>query len=390
MRICIVVNIFPTISETFIINKVVGLAAKGHKVEVVCTEKRMYDNTFINYNLASKNIRIHQLRLTGSVAEFIINCIKKPAIVFQSFTFNFTRFKKNYITNYQVAFYNSLKYDVVHFEFSGLAVSYLPIFKKIKGKKIVSCRGTAEKVKPLTDSKRKLALQQLFQQVHAIHCVSADMQATIEPYGANANKIFINRPAIDVGFFSTNKQHTQKQVCKIVSVGRLTFQKGYVTALQVIHKLVQQQIAFEYCVVGDGPQLEELQLHIHQLQIANYVKLMGKRNREEVKEILADADVFLLTSYLEGLPNVALEAMAMQLPVVSTRCGGVEEAITNGEDGFVADVYDVQALTNYLMPLITSAELRQQIGIKARQKVEANFTLERQLHTFETAYRNLF
>jgi colanic acid/amylovoran biosynthesis glycosyltransferase len=90
------------------------------------------------------------------------------------------------------------------------------------------------------------------------------------------------------------------------------------------------------------------------------------------------------------LPNVALEAMAMQLPVVSTRCGGVEEAITNGEDGFVANVYDVQALTNYLLPLIASAQLRQTIGNKAKQKVAANFTIQRQIETFETAYRHLF
>jgi colanic acid/amylovoran biosynthesis glycosyltransferase len=390
MRICIVVNIFPTISETFIINKVVGLASLGHKVEVVCMEKKMYDNTFINYNLASKNIRIHQLRLTGSIANFLVNCVKNPSLFFKSFSTNTNTFKKNYIANFQASFFNSIKYDVIHFEFSGLAVSYLPIFHLIKGKKIVSCRGTAEKVKPLTDDKRKKALEKLFQQVHAIHCVSNDMKQTILPYGAKENKIFINTPAIDIDFFSTNKIHKQKPLLRIISVGRLTFQKGYVTAMQVIHALAKLHTNFEYLIIGDGNQYEELKLHIHQLGIEKYVKLVGKRNRDEVKEMLADADIFLLTSYLEGLPNVALEAMAMQLPVVSTRCGGVEEAITNEEDGFVADVYDVQGLVNYLIPLVTSAELRTQIGVAARKKVASNFTINRQLQIFENAYRGLF
>ena len=93
------------------------------------------------------------------------------------------------------------QYDVIHFEFSGLAISYQDAIKKLNAKTVVSCRGTAEKVKPLTDVNRKKKLTTLFEQVSAIHCVSNDMAETIQLYGADAKKIFVNTPAIDSTVF---------------------------------------------------------------------------------------------------------------------------------------------------------------------------------------------
>ena len=389
MRICIVVNTFPAVSETFIINKVAGLAARGHKIHVVCSDKKSNEDLFMRYDLGSPNIKVHTLRIEKKLADLIINFINTPSLLFKSFSINPTTFAQKYVYNYQLAFFKRLRCDIIHFEFSGIGISFLPIIDALRGKKVVSCRGTAEKVKPLVDEKRKTLITKLFYKVDAIHCVSDDMAKTIEPYVSTASKVFINRPAIDVSFFNGTPSYEKKEKFQLLSVGRLSYAKGYVTGLLVVRDLVAKGYDVNLNIIGDGPQMEEVIFHINQMKITGHVTLLGRRNRDAVRAFCEQADVFLLTSYFEGLPNVALEAMAMQLPVVSTKCGGVEEAIEHGVDGFIADVYDHTKLTEYVAALLDNPELRRKIGNAAKQKVVNEFTLQRQLDVFENEYKKL-
>ena len=389
MRICIVVNTFPAVSETFIINKVAGLAARGHKIHVVCSDKKSNEDLFMRYDLGSQNIKVHTLRIERKLADLIINFINTPSLLFKSFSINPTTFAQKYVYNYQLAFFKRLRCDIFHFEFSGIGISFLPIIDALRGKKVVSCRGTAEKVKPLVDEKRKTLITKLFYKVDAIHCVSDDMAKTIEPYVSTASKVFLNRPAIDVSFFNGTPSYEKKEKFQLLSVGRLSYAKGYVTGLLVVRDLVAKGYDVNLNIIGDGPQMEEVIFHINQMKITGHVTLLGRRNRDAVRAFCEQADVFLLTSYFEGLPNVALEAMAMQLPVVSTKCGGVEEAIEHGVDGFIADVYDHTKLTEYVAALLDNPELRRKIGNAAKQKVVNEFTLQRQLDVFENEYKKL-
>ena len=117
--------------------------------------------------------------------------------------------------------------------------------------------------------------------------------------------------------------------------------------------------------------------------------LHGKRNKVEVQSWLNKADIFLLTSVYEGIPNVVLEAMAMELPVVTTKSGGVDEVIEHGIDGLIAPLYDVDAIVLLIEQLINDKTLFEQIGKQARKKILADYTLERQLRVFENAYKNM-
>ncbi len=389
MRICIVVNTFPAISETFIINKVAGLAARGHKITVVCSDIKANEDLFVKYDLGSPNIKVQELRIQRKAADLIINFFSRPSLFFRSFSFNMATFSRKYVYYYQLSFFKRIRCDIMHFEFSGIGVSYLPIMDALRGKKVVSCRGTAEKVKPLVDEKRRGLLTKLFSNVNAIHCVSDDMAKTIEPFVNNTSKIFVNRPAIDITFFNGTPSYVKKDTFQLLCVGRLSYAKGYVTALLVVRDLVAKGYNINLNIIGDGPQLEEMIFHINQMKITKYVTLLGRRTRDEVRAFSSQADVFLLTSYFEGLPNVALEAMAMQLPVVSTKCGGVEEAIEHGVDGFITEVYDHVKLAEYVAMLLDDVELRKRIGAAAKQKVAKDFTLERQIDVFEKQYKML-
>ncbi|MBA4198266.1 MAG: hypothetical protein C0459_12000 [Chitinophaga sp.] len=390
MRICIVVETFPTVSETFIINKVLSLAALGHKVHVVCFKKTKETRAiFGSYDLVKNNISVSRINLSASVLSIVRNFVVSPALLFKSFSFVPQTFKKKYKHTYLAWFINKIKYDVIHFEFSGLGLFFLPVINQLKGAKAVSCRGTAENVKLLADEERQRLLTRLFRKVDLVHCVSEKMKQTVEPFCADKSKLFVNTPAVDIGVFKPTENKKGSNIFTIVSIGRLSFIKGHLIGLLAIKHLAVKGVNVIWKIVGDGPQLEEVQFHIHNLQIQEEVQLLGKRSHEEVNEILNNADALMLTSHSEGIPNVVLEAMSKEIPVVTTNCGGVAEVIENGIDGFIVDLYNHEAIAEKLLLLINDATLAQSIGKAARQKIVEKFTLEKQAKTFYKYYSSV-
>ena len=175
----------------------------------------------------------------------------------------------------------------------------------------------------------------------------------------------------------------------ILSIGRFTFQKGYLLGLMAAKELKDKGVKFLWQIVGDGPQKEEIQYYIHSLGLKDVVELLGKKNRDEILALYNSADVFFLPSVYEGIANVCLEAMAMELPVVATKSGGMEEVIVHDVDGLLVELYDPTDMANELFRISRDQAKRQLMGQKARQKVLDQFTIERQANEFETEYYRL-
>ena len=380
MRIAIVTTEFPTLSETFIANKVKALAARGHTVRVFTGKK--------NNDLLT---RFYEGNTTVSVVEFTIknllkNIASHPLDLLKSVT---ERKRKKYLYNIcRVRNINYFKPDISHFEFSGVGVDYLSVFNQIHGKKVVSCRGSGEKIKLLVSSERKKSFAQLMHASDSIHCVSADMQNTIKEY-VEFNKTFINYPSIDAQYFSRRIPFKRNSTPIIISIGRFTFQKNYLIGLLTMKNLADRGIDFKWMIVGSGVQYEEIVFHIHQLQLQNIVELIGTKKSDEIKDLLEGADIFFLPSVYEGIANAALEAMSMQLPLVSTTCGGMQEVITCGENGLLADVYDYKRLAAHIEYLLSHPAEAKVMGAAARERILEQFTLEHQTNTFERIYKQL-
>lgn len=390
MKIAIVVNGFPENSETFIINKVLALANAGNKVVVVRLNNSGNDALMNVYQFNSnKNIQIISPNLPANFLQLILHFLKYPLLVFKAFSFNPKKMNTELRQQYFLQLFNNNEFNIIHFEFSGLAVSFLNILKQIKPLTVFSCRGSAEKVKILTEPKRAEKLQQAINIASAVHCVSNDMKLTIAPYCSNLEKVFINRPAIDASFFSPNKQPSGFNGVSVLSIGRFTFQKGYLIGILAIKKLIDKGFSIQWNIIGDGSQMEEMIFHIHELKLQNHIVLHGKKNKNEVSDWINKSDIFLLTSVYEGIPNVVLEAMAMELPVVTTKSGGVDEVIEHGVDGFIAPLYDIETVSNLLEKFIQDKQLALTMGKAARQKILAEYTLERQLKVFEEAYQKI-
>ena len=390
MRIGIVVVEFPSYSETFFINKIIGLCERGHEVIVFRVNKpQSIGSTELEEFKKYKNLSIVSFDFNLSVYEWAKTVTKYPVVWIKNFSINFNSYKKNVYYNLCALYFKRYNCDVFHFGYSGLAVYYYSLLNNLGSKVMVSCLGTAEKVKALADTSRKEKLELVFKKVDSIHCVSADMAATVKKYGAEQYKIYINRPAIDEVFFSRKNAYRKNETVKIISVGRLVFQKGFVLGLKAIHELSKRFENFTWTIAGAGSDLEEMIFHISSLKLEGKVNLLGKKTKEEIYTLYADADIFFLPSVCEGIANVALEAMAMQIPVVSSMTGGMTEAITHDIDGLLFRNYDCNAMTEQLFELCNDFEKRKRLGINARQTVEKHFTLKRYIDVFENEYYKL-
>ncbi len=141
-----------------------------------------------------------------------------------------------------------------------------------------------------------------------------------------------------------------KKFYNIVSVGRLTYQKDYKTAILTISKLKHKIKNLRYYIVGDGELKKELYEYSLSLGLKNEIIFTGFLKNPY--KVMKDSNVLLLTSLYEGFSNVILEALSLNLPVVVTNSpGGNKEIIKNGENGFLARVGDPTDIVNKLMQI---------------------------------------
>jgi glycosyltransferase involved in cell wall biosynthesis len=165
----------------------------------------------------------------------------------------------------------------------------------------------------------------------------------------------------------------------LLAVGRLVEKKGHETLLLAAAQLRDRGMNFTLRLVGEGPEWPRLQRLVHELRLADRVVFLGPLSETEVRTEYENADVFALpcrklaNGDQDGLPNVVLEAMAHGLPVVSTRLDGIAEAIVDGESGLLADQDDPAAIARHLARLIEDPAFREQIGEAGRSRVADHF-----------------
>ncbi|MCU1370367.1 MAG: hypothetical protein JWO77_1561 [Ilumatobacteraceae bacterium] len=282
--------------------------------------------------------------------------------------------------------------DIIHFEFSGIAVQYRHVLSSLRPAKFaVSCRGSAEQLTPLVDAGRADALRDVFGQVDLIHCVSAAMAETVQQFGADPAKIVVNRPAVPVEALAplAAQREPHDGPLRVLAIGRLQWVKGFDDAVRAIAKAKAGGCAIDFRIVGEGPDREKIAYLVQRLGLQDSVTLLGVRTQAEVRDQLVWADALLLSSLSEGISNAVLEAMASGIPAVTTDCGGMGEVVTSGVDGFVVPVGDTDAMAARLAELADDPGRRAELGAAAARRADAEFRLERQIEGFLAAYRDL-
>jgi len=182
-----------------------------------------------------------------------------------------------------------------------------------------------------------------------------------------------------------SQEFVKKDTLELLSIGRPHWIKGYKDALVACRLLKNKNILFSYTIVG-GASNEELQYVIHDLGLQNEVKLIPRMHQKEVYSMMKGSSVLLFSSIMEGMPNVVIEAMAIGLPVIATRCGGIEEVL-NDETGWIVEARNPKLLARAIIEFSeASEETIYGIRKKAREKVESQHTTAQMISGMEALY----
>ncbi len=158
---------------------------------------------------------------------------------------------------------------------------------------------------------------------------------------------------------------------KMLFVGRLAAVKGLPILLESIAKVEGATLA----IAGDGPDRRTLEEKTRSLAVSDRVRFLGYQSQQQVRELLTQTDVFVLSSFAEGVPVVLMEAMAAGVPVVATRIAGIPELVHDEYSGLLVSPGDVDATAKAIRRLLEDPDLRNRFAITGREKVEREFNI---------------
>lgn len=233
---------------------------------------------------------------------------------------------------------------------------------------VVSFLGTHINYSPVTIPKIGLMYKKYFPIVDGFHAVSKAIALKGAQYRADGDKIKVVYSGMNLNQFDSHGVKKDNKQFKMVSVGRTHWVKGYSYAIDACDILNTSDFQFEYVIVGGLGDIE-LEYQIHDLGLSDKVKLLGRLPFEQVRQLMHEADLLILSSVEEGIANVVLEAMASKTLVLSTECGGMDEVIKNNVNGFLVPIRDPKAM----------AEAVVRISLLPRE--EMDFIIERAAET---------
>lgn len=173
-----------------------------------------------------------------------------------------------------------------------------------------------------------------------------------------------------------------------LNVAVLLKKKGHETLIRAFSKVFAGDKSILLKICGDGPERENLIELVEQLNISSQVVFLGEGSRERVVSELMQADVFVLSSKYETFGVVLVEALAMGLPVVSTACGGSQDIVREGEDGFLVPVDDIDAMAQTMLKM---KENRSAFDSKSiSESCKNRFSADAYVKSYAYVYNNCF
>jgi glycosyltransferase involved in cell wall biosynthesis len=171
---------------------------------------------------------------------------------------------------------------------------------------------------------------------------------------------------------------------RVLCIGRLSSEKGHRLLLEGFSGAIKAGVDAELRIVGEGPERAFLEQRVSELELDDRCSLPGSASEQEVLAELGSADVFVLSSFMEGLPVLLVEAMAVGIPVIAPRLAGIPELVLDGQTGLLFAPGDPSELAQGIASLANSPAERVRLAAAARQRVAADFDLD---HSVELLWR---
>ncbi len=383
---------FPRLSETFILAQIITAIKCGYKVNILVEDLLEINETthgklIEKYNLIDKVIiedyGIPNKKFYRILKAFLLIIINISNLKYlKAFIEQHRKFELRHIFIFH--FFGKLKnFDIVHVQY-GTNGKPLDILKKIgffPPKLIVSFHGHDVYFPINGIIENNGFYDDLFKYADKLIANTAYLKNLLIELGSPAGKIETIPVAVNTNFFKPGKlEINTSETIKIITVGRLEIFKGQHLGIECISKLVKNGYNVYYTIVGTGSQEEVLKNLIKEYSLNNYISTTGRKSQEDIKELLQNHDIFLMTSItdpdygVESQGLVTAEAQACGLPVIGFDSGGVKYTINDGETGFIVPEFDVDAMTKRIEELIDNVKFRQKMGKEAVIYVENHFS----------------
>ena len=390
MKIIFLLQSFPCISETFILNQITGLIDLGCDIRIIAFSKsddqkqhpavsryRLLDKTTY-IRLPTSKWRTRLKAATQTLAGFV----RHPVLAY--------RLQKILLADGRSYSYQKLFMaltairqgaDILHCHY-GLVGQYAIFLKDVGLKTKITTVFHGYDLSVYLNEHGTNVYQGLFAKGDLFLPVSEFWKQKLIALGCPADKIIVAHMGIDTLFFKPSPKSRDWERLRILTVARLTEKKGHIYALEAISRLLDNFPQLEYRIAGDGPLSESLKKIAHDLDIEGHVVFLGKIDAEDALELYQNADIFLLPSVtssrgdMEGIPVSLMEAMACGLPVISTLHSGIPELVVDGQTGYLVPEKDVAGIVLSAGKLLSDPEHRAAMGVSGRKVSKKQFDVK--------------
>ena len=391
LRVAYIMSRFPKITETFILYEILALEARGVAVDVHPLLREREESVHPEAARLLQRIRFHSFLSLPILAANAHYIFRRPWAYFRTLfeVLSETFGSLNFFIGALGIFPKSVRFAYemeragvqhVHAHFATHPTVAALIIFRLTG---IPFSFTAHGHDLHVDT--RMLAQKLAAARFAVAISDYNRDLMIQECGEWArSKVAVVHCGIDPSVFdATSRSTASDATLKILCVGRFDEVKGHPVLVEACRKLSERGIPFVCDLVGAGPRRSEVEALIERAGLTGRVRTLGPRPRLEVVRLLSECDVFALPSVMaangerEGIPVSLMEAMAMGIPVVSSKLSGIPELVENEVSGILVKPGDATAFSEALEKLAREPSLRAQLGEAGRLKVLRDFDLSR-------------
>ncbi|GAB7387573.1 glycosyltransferase [Bacillaceae bacterium] len=289
------------------------------------------------------------------------------------------------------------KARLIHARFGSGGVFMLPIKKRTNLPLLTSFHGSDLNRQLVRNGRYRRALPELFRCGDKFTVVSEYMKDQLRRLGCPKRKIEVLKSGVDLRKFPfqpavpPSKDHAYR----ILTVGRLVEKKGTQYLIRAFARIRKKYPDTTLVIIGEGPRKAALQRLAERLRVADAIDWKGALPHAEVRKEMEKCDIFSLPSVTckdgnqEGIPNVLIEAMALGRPVVATKHAGIPELVIHKKTGCLVPERDEKALAKMIMELMEHPERWLPVLKRAREHVEKEHDIRKQIRKLERIYDRL-
>jgi colanic acid/amylovoran biosynthesis glycosyltransferase len=390
MTITLVLPQPPGYSETFFRSKIKGLQESGYEVILVtaATNQVFKGCQHLQHPKVYKNpvLQVFNMSIVFLGLLLHLKSVLRYINLEQS---EGTRWKRIIEKLYINATLLKLKTDWMHFGFATMALDRELVAKAIGAQLAVSLRGYDIEVYPL---KHKNCYSLLWKEVDKVHSISNYLLQKAYISGLSSEvKHQIITPAVDFDRLRSLSKHQAEnsEKLKLLTIARLHWIKGIDDLIKAASFLKEQNIDFEWKLIGGGDlkHTERFKYHVYQSQLEEHIKFLGKQTHEDTLTNLREADIYVQPSLSEGFCNSVLEAQALGKLCIVSDAEGLSENILDKQTGWVVHRCQPKVLAKQIIKTINlSTAKKLDIQKAAIQRVKNHFGLEQQQEKFSEFY----